>query len=274
MSVIDPYDRTDVINQSSIDRLAATLDVDLPAGLPPLWHWVSFLDSSPTATLGADGHPRQGGLIPNPPHPRRMFAGGRMRWASSLPVDTPIRRTSSVGQILHKSGSRGPLAFATVEMKYAVDGQLLAVEAQDLVYLPDSPRQQGSPTKPVEPENQPEAHLFAEATFTEATLFRFSALTFNSHRIHYDLSYARDTEGYSGLVVHGPLLIVRLLDLVRGAYGEDAIEELAFRAVAPAFCGEVVRFFGWRSGLDVRLEAASGEKPLLKADVRLRPETI
>jgi len=275
MSAADPFDRTDVVRSDDVARLAATLDVPGPAGVPPLWHWTSFLDHSATATLGEDGHPREGGLIASPPHPRRMFAGGRMRWHAPLPVDTPIRRTAKVGGIVHKEGSRGPLSFVTVELSYSVDGEVLAVEEQDLVYLPavapssSSGAAAASPA-PAPRDERPAPDLAAEATFHETTLFRFSALTFNTHRIHYDLPYARDVEGYPGLVVHGPMLIMRLLDLVRDAYGEDAIERLSFRAVAPTFCGSTVRFAGRRLDRDIALEADRDGTTLRKADITLR----
>jgi len=291
MSALDPFDRTDVVHRGDIARLAATLDVPEPDGVPPLWHWTSFLDRSPTASLGPDGHPREGGLIPDPPYPRRMFAGGRMRWDAPLPIDTPIRRTASVGEVVHKEGARGPLAFVTVELTFSVDGQTLAVEEQDLVYLPAappspspspsasaSPAASASSTKAARANGSgegdsagPAPDLSAQATFHETTLFRFSALTFNTHRIHYDLPYTRDVEGHPGLVVHGPMLIMRLLDVVRDAHGSDAIERLAFRAVAPTYCGATVGFNGYRADRDIRLEANDDARTLMKADVTLRP---
>lgn len=272
MSTVDPFDRTDVIHSGDLARMAATLDVPAPDGVPPLWHWTSFLDRSPTASLGEDGHPRLGGLIPDPPHPRRMFAGGRMRWHAPLPVDTPIRRTATVGDIVHKEGSRGPLAFVTVTLSYAVDEEVLAVEEQDLVYLPAvSTPAGGAAPRPADAAAGPAPDLSAEATFHETTLFRFSALTFNTHRIHYDLPYTRDVEGHPGLVVHGPMLIMRLLDVVRDAFGDDAIERLAFRAVAPTYCGSTVRFAGRRTEREIALEADRDGTTLMKADVTLRP---
>jgi 3-methylfumaryl-CoA hydratase len=215
--------------------LAATLDVSPPDTVPPLCHWTSFLDRSPTATLGPDGHPREGGLIPDPPYPRRMFAGGRMRWNAPLPLDTPIRRTTTVGEVVRKEGGRGPLAFVTVEMTYSVDGQPLAVEEQDLVYLPDAPQSpapvpNGAKAPRVEEAPGATPDLFASVTFHETTLFRFSALTFNTHRIHYDLPYTRDIEGHPGLVVHGPMLVMRLLDVVRAAHRNDMLPRLPFVA--------------------------------------------
>lgn len=277
MSEADPFDRTDVIRRDALDRLAATLDVAHPTHVPPLWHWISFLDTNPSSSLGSDGHPRAGGLIPSPPHPRRMFVGGRMRILSPFPVGTPIRRIARVSDVVRKEGDRGPLAFITVHLTYSAQGRILALEEQDLVYRPaptgpaESARAQGTGSDAVAiPEGEPE--LKGEVTFTEPLLFRFSALTFNTHRIHYDLSYARDVERYPGLVVQGPLLIIRLLEIVREAYGDVAVEELSFRAVEPCFCGSTVALSGRSEGAGIRLAATNGGVTLMAADVRLRAD--
>lgn len=271
MSRMDnPFDRTDTIHPGDAQRLAATLDVPAPEGVPPLWHWISFLERSPTSSLGEDGHPRRGGLVEHPPHPRRMFGGGRVRWTRPIPAGVPVRRTASVGELVHKQGSRGPLVFVTISLTYSVDDQLLAVEEQDLVYLPSSgPATPTTVIRPAEEVARP-PDLHERATFSEAALFRFSALTFNSHRIHYDLPYARDVEGYPGLVVHGPMMIIRMLDVVRSVHGEDAISELSFRALAPTFCGSTVDLSGWRDGSRIDLVASHEGRALMKATVTLR----
>ncbi len=196
-----------------------------------------------------------------------------MHWTASIPLETPVRRTASVGDISHKDGSHGPLAFVTITLKYAVDGQILAVEEQDIVYLPDTTRPSKAAT-PLESDasegqHEPSADLYAEETFHETTLFRFSALTFNTHRIHYDLPYTRDIEGYPGLVVHGPMLIMRCLDLVRVAHGEDSVKSLAYRMMSPAFCGSTIAFVGRRASAEIALEARYGGRPLVKASVTL-----
>lgn len=280
MSSLDVFDRTDVIHRADLARLAATLDVPAPDTVPPLWHWISFLDHSPTAALGADGHPREGGLIPEPPYPRRMFAGGRVRWIGALPLDTPIRRIAEVGEVEHKDSSRGPLAFVTVRFDYRVDDRSLVVEEQDLVYLPDTPRstreagsgaRSGARPTDTGDLDDPAPDLFAEAVFREPALFRFSALTFNSHRIHYDLPFAKEVEGYPGLVVHGPLLAVRMLVMVGSSVGDETIERFSFRAVAAAYCGASIRFLGRRSGQDLHLEARSEGRVVMSATVGLRP---
>jgi 3-methylfumaryl-CoA hydratase len=265
----DPFDRIETIHPEGLERLAATLDVPPPVGVPPLWHWTSFLDGSPTSALGEDGHPRSGGLVEHPPHPRRMFAGGRMRWHNPIPAGVPVRRRASVSEIIHKDGSKGPLAFVTVSLTYSVEGTVIAVEEQDLVYLPVAATSTPLTTPVALTEDSDPQGLHERATFTETALFRFSALTFNTHRIHYDLPYAREVEGYPGLVIHGPLLIIRLLDVIRSTFGEDSISQLNFRAVSPAFCGSTVDFLGRRDGDRVDLVAAHNGRTLMKADVML-----
>jgi 3-methylfumaryl-CoA hydratase len=206
-----------------------------------------------------------------------MFVGGRMRIDAPFPIGVPVRRTASVGEVVHKMGRSGQLAFVTLRFAYSAEGRTIALEEQDLVYRPDaslgsaaSARAQGSvsSTGPV-PEDEPA--LKGEVTFNEPMLFRFSALTFNSHRIHYDLPYARDVEHYPGLVVQGPLLIVRLLELVREAHGDAAVRELSFRAVEPCFCGSTVTLSGRSKGDDgLHLVASRDGVALMTADVALR----
>lgn len=273
----DPFDRVDIIQRDALDRMAATLDVPRPSHVPPLWHWVSFLDVNPSSSLGVDGHPRAGGLIPAPPHPRRMFVGGRIRLLAPFPVGTPIRRTASVGEMVHKEGRRGPLVFVTVRLAYSVGDRTLALEEQDLAYRP-IPSTQGDPTRARErrPDaghgQMPEPDLRGEVTFTEPLLFRFSALTFNTHRIHYDLSYARDVERYPGLVVQGSLLTIRLLELLRQAHGEEEVTGLTYRVHEPCFCGATVMLSGRRNADGFHLAATRDRVTLMTADVRLRPD--
>lgn len=277
----DPRTRIDTIASSNLRRLAATLDASAPDNTtPPLWHWTSFLEQSPTATLGPDGHPRAGGLVENPPHPRRMFAGARMRWSRDLPVDTPVVRRAVVGDQVHKDGRQGPLAFVTVGFSYLVDGQEVATEEHDYVYQPEA--RSVSTTAPAartrtaevggphDDEPDPEPDWQATATFGPTHLFRFSALTFNAHRIHYDLPYATTIEDHAGLVVHGPLLVISLLELVRAAHGPGSVASLSFRAMSPAYAGETIRFIGRSTAGGAHLEARRGRDLLMTSDVELR----
>jgi hydroxyacyl-ACP dehydratase HTD2-like protein with hotdog domain len=286
MTRSDPFDRTDVVRLADLERLAATLDVPSPVQTPALWHWTSFLDRSPTSTLGPDGHPRSGGLIPDPPHPRRMFAGGRMRIDEPFPTDVPIRRRAEVGPVVHKSGSLGPLALVTVNFDYLVDGRSIAQEEHDIVYLPNPDTETSKPptaARPPEPtpvavtagrstEDVPgeEPGISVTTSFNEPALFRFSALTFNAHRIHYDRRYAIETEGHQDLVVHGPLLVIRLLDLVRAERGDAAVAELSFRLKAPTYVGRPITFAASLSDADATLVARDGDRVLMEAAVKLR----
>lgn len=283
MTPTDPFDRTDVIREDALARLAATLDVPEPARTPALWHWTAFLDRSTTASLGPDGHPRASGLVVDPPYPRRMFAGGRMHLTRALPAEIPIRRIARVGPVTEKRGSRGPLAIVTVGFDYLVEGEHVATEEQDLVYLPwVEPETEARPsvarsTAAVDatedatmvPGDRGDVLSFT-TSFSEVALFRFSALTFNGHRIHYDREYAVETEGHEELVVHGPLLIMRLLELLREPFGDDAVASLAFRARSPTYVGRPISFTARVDGRSVALEAREGVRLLMEATAELR----
>jgi 3-methylfumaryl-CoA hydratase len=289
---LDPFDRVDSIREGDLARLAATLDVHAPAQVPALWHWTSFLERSTTASLGPDGHPRGSGLVTDPPYPRRMFAGGRMRLEQPLPVEQPIRRIARVGPIVEKHGSRGPLAIVTIFFDYFVGDACVATEEQDLVYLPsEEPTVASGGAPPISAGAIPGpsadrtggdddstrggpagdgAVISVTTSFSEVTLFRFSALTFNSHRIHYDRSYAVGIEGHQDLVVHGPLLIIRLLDLLRGPLGDDAVSSLEFRAKSPTYVGRPVTFEARIDDDSAALVAREGPRILMEAKAGLR----
>lgn len=271
----DTFDRIDIIRSGDLERLAATLDVPPPQQTPALWHWTAFLDRNPTATLGPDGQPRTGGLIPKPPYPRRMFAGGRLAVRESLPVGAPIRRLARVGAVTHKEGSRGPLALVTVALDYEVEGEVLVREEQDLVYLPAIPSDPGGDATVVpgtrDPMSDDGSGAITDAvSFGEAALFRFSALTFNAHRIHYDRDYSVRTEGHPDLVVHGPLLIIRLLELVRRLHGDAAVAALSFRARSPTYVGRTLDLRARLTDRDGDLEVRDSGRLVMDAQVELR----
>lgn len=264
------HERQDAARPQDLARFAATLEVPAPtATVPPLWHWTLFLDQTPRSQLGPDGHPRALGELPATPHPRRMFAGGRLRWGAPLPVGAPIVRRTTFGEVAHKQGRSGPLAFVTVTHRFTVDGELHLEEEQDLVYRPHPPAGTPAVTLPAGDEPIPAAPWQRTLDTDPILLFRFSALTFNAHRIHYDLDHARDTEGYPGLVVHGPMLAVCLAELVRAEVGDDAIRGFEFRAAAPAFCGEQVHLLGWPQDGEVRLAAWGVGRELMTARASL-----
>jgi len=215
--------------------LAATLDRDdtpvAPgAELPALWHWLYFLPRAPQRELGADGHPRLGGFLPPVPLPRRMWAGGRLAWHAPLRVGDALERTTRIESVTHKAGRTGDLVFLLLKHELRSGGQPVLTEEQDIVYR--APAQPGDPAPP--PQAAPtDAAWSREVVPDPALLFRFSALTFNAHRIHYDRPYATGVEGYPGLVVHGPLLATLLADLARRERPQARVTGFSFRAVRP-----------------------------------------
>lgn len=198
--------------------------------LPPGWHWLYTLATADARTLGSDGHARRGGFLPPVPLPRRMYAGGRMTFESPLVVGEAIRRDSTVLSVQPKEGRSGQLVFVTVRHEIRAGDRLLVTEEQDLVYRDIVPY---APAAPVLPEHEPAWTRTIEPD--PVLLFRFSALTFNPHRIHYDRSYVTSVEGYPALVVHGPLTAILLLDLVRRSEPGKALRSFTFRAQSPLF---------------------------------------
>jgi 3-methylfumaryl-CoA hydratase len=214
--------------------LAATLDRPFPsaAALPPLWHWIYFWTASPQAELGSDGHPQRGGFLPPVPLPRRMWAGGRLTFAAPLQIDSEVTRTSVVQSVTAKIGASGNLAFVTVEHEITHRGTVCITEEHDIVYraMPEP----GAPAPTARPAPA-DATWSRTVTPDPALLFRYSALTFNGHRIHYDRSYVTGVEGYPGLVVHGPLIATLLADLLQRHLPEARMSAFSFRAVGPLF---------------------------------------
>jgi 3-methylfumaryl-CoA hydratase len=194
------------------NRMAVTLDREprYREGdtLPPAWHWLYFHDLVRASELGHDGHPRLGVVLPPVPLPRRMWAGGSFVFHAPLHLGATVTRTSTISAISPKEGRAGPMYFVTVAHHYAAEGEHCLVEEQTLVYRELSreppPAPTAAPTR---------ADVTQRYTLDSTALFRYSALTFNGHRIHYDADYARSVEGYPGLVVHGPLIATLLLDL-------------------------------------------------------------
>jgi 3-methylfumaryl-CoA hydratase len=218
--------------------------------LPPLWHWFYFLPLAPQAQLATDGHPERGGFLPPIPLPRRMFAGARVVFHHPLLLGQPAVREGTILDVAEKHGKTGTLAFVTVRYRYLQGETLCIEEEQDIVY-----REHGASVPP--PVEQPLPPLPAGAwsrTMTPDTrlLFRFSALTFNAHRIHYDRPYAMHEEGYPGLVVHGPLIAVLLADLVQ-RQTPSPLARFRFRGLAPLFDFGEVRLSGIPDGSTVVL---------------------
>jgi 3-methylfumaryl-CoA hydratase len=228
---------TDRITPTPVAALSATLDRDDPAPqsgdpLPPLWHWLYFLPLHKQSELGPDGHPRRGGFLPPVPLPRRMWAGGRLQFHQPLRVDQAVTRLSRIVDVSHKEGRTGSLVFVLVRHEISNENELALTEEHDIVYR-DNPR----PDDPVpKPQAAPLDHAW-ERTIEpdDVLLFRYSALTFNGHRIHYDRRYVTEAEGYPGLVVHGPLIATMLIDLLRRNLPHAAVKAFSFRAVRPTF---------------------------------------
>jgi 3-methylfumaryl-CoA hydratase len=225
----------DIIAVDRVAAMAATLDLDrAPAAgeaLPAGWHWLYFNGAARESELGPDGHPRRGGFLPPVPLPRRMWAGGRITVSGVLPVGTPARRTSRILSVEAKSGRSGDLVFVTVRHEIAGGQEPALEEEHDIVY-----RAAPAPGAPApKPEPAPSGAAWRrEIRPDPVLLFRYSALTFNGHRIHYDQPYVTKVEGYPGLIVHGPLIATLLLDLV-AREGKGRLQRFAFRAKSPLF---------------------------------------
>lgn len=227
----------DALSAEQAARAAATFDDDITgvtvgSPLPPLWQWFYFLPHAAQRQLDVDGHPERGGFLPPIPYPRRMFAGSRMHFHHPLQVGVPAVRDGEIRNIVLKAGKSGSLAFVTVAYRFSQNGVVCIDEEQDIVY-----REPGSPVAaPIAQEFAPvDPGVWSrKITPDPRLLFRFSALTFNAHRIHYDRPYARDGEGYPGLVIHGPLTAMLLADLVR-RNSTRRIASFSFRGLAPLF---------------------------------------
>lgn len=240
--------RKDRVEPAAYARWLATLDRAPPAdgSVPQGYHWCLALPDAPTAGLGEDGHPLRDAspdsFLPPIPQPRRMWASSKVEFVAPLKVGAEIERRSKVASVTAKSGGSGPLVFVDVAHETLADGAVAVREVQSLVYRDPPPA--GTPASP--PASGPVAFdpagwdAHRALTPSEPLLFRFSALTFNSHRIHYDVPYATGVEGYRGLVVHGPLTATLLLDLARRELGDNALKSFAFRGVSPAIAGELL----------------------------------
>jgi 3-methylfumaryl-CoA hydratase len=224
------------IGVHAASALAATLDRPFTfapgAALPPLWHWIYFWTAAPQSELGPDGHPERGGFLPPVPLPRRMWAGGRLTFNAPLPIDAEAIRTSKVKSVSAKRGASGNLAFVTVAHELAHDGQVCITEEHDIVYRAIPQPGSVAPPAKIAPADPAWSRTI---TPDPVLLFRYSALTFNGHRIHYDRGYARDVEGYPGLIVHGPLIATLLADLLQRHMPEARMTAFSFRAVGSLF---------------------------------------
>ncbi len=216
--------------QATLDDPASPLKEGDP--LPPLWHWLYFWEATPSANLGPEGHAELGGFLPPIELPRRMWAGSRLKFPRSLAIGAEVKRHSSVSQITEKAGRNGKLVFVTVQHVVEDLAGTTIEEEHDIVYR-TAPRP-GETPKPGEPA--PAAPPWQrEIRPDPVLLFRYSALTFNGHRIHYDRDYATQEEGYPGLIVHGPLLAILMTDQARRHCPDRRVAAFAFRALSPIY---------------------------------------
>ncbi|MEU6714486.1 hypothetical protein ABZ897_23710 [Nonomuraea sp. NPDC046802] len=267
-----PDVRVDDMGPAPVRALARTLDrpevvAEPGAALPPLWHWLYFLDWPAQSELAEDGHLVEGDFLPPVPGRRRMFAGGRLRVHAPLLLGRPAVRTASLAGVTAKTGRSGELLFVTVRTEYRQDDELRLVEEQDLVYRshltrPTSPAPSPayrshltlsfSPApSPVSPTGRGQVsgrdgtgEWRIEMTADARLLFRFSALTANTHRIHYDQDYVRNVEGHPGLIVHGPLLAVLMAELPRRHAPDRPVASMTYRFRRPVLAGEPVLITG------------------------------
>ena len=260
---------SDTVTAGVVEALHGLLDApgDPPGDgepLPALWHWLAFLPRVPQRELGADGHPQRGTFLPPIALPRRMFAGGRCTFDDVVTVGEPLVRTSSVASVEEKNGRSGKLVFVTVRHEIGRDGGPPAiVEEQDLVYR--------GPSAPVASAPHPAASLnwpwSWEMAIDSTLLFRFSALTYNAHRIHYDRPYAIEQEGYPGLVVHGPLQAIALAELSRRHRPGERLTSFRFRAVRPCFDDAPLKLRGRAGDGHIDLEALdAGDQTTMQAE--------
>jgi 3-methylfumaryl-CoA hydratase len=226
----------DQVTATPARALAATLDLDMSFNtgdpLPPPWHWLYFLTMEPLSDAGPDGHPKRGGFLPPVPLPRRMWAGSRMAFFRPLRIGDAIRRKSRIADVKVKQGRSGTLVFVTVRHEITRGDESLLTDQHDIVYRD----LQKADVNVLAARSAPNDHAWLrEIHPTPVLLFRYSALTFNSHRIHYDFPYVTGTEGYPGLVVHGPLLATLLLDLLLQQRPGVRVMRFEFRAVSALF---------------------------------------
>ena len=229
----------DTVNPTPVVALTATLDHPATAAvlgsqLPPLWHWLYFLPMHRQSEIGADGHAKRGGFLPPVPLPRRMWAGSQFEFRSPIRVGDQVARMSTIDNVTTKEGRTGKLVFVKVRHELRCNGatEPALVEFHDIVYRD---AQQPGDIAPAPQAAPTEAAWHRQIVPDDVLLFRYSALTFNGHRIHYDRQYVTQVEGYPGLIVHGPLIATLLLDLLRREMPDADVASFHFKAVRPTF---------------------------------------
>ena len=238
----------DHITAAPVRALTATLDhpadeAAVGTPLPPLWHWLYFLPMHRQSEIGPDGHAKRGGFLPPVPLPRRMWAGSQFEFRSPLRVGDAVERTSTIADVTQKEGRTGALVFVKVRHEVRAQGaaEPAIVEFHDIVYR--DAKRPGDVEPP--PVAAPTGAAWSRTIVPDdVLLFRYSALTFNGHRIHYDRQYVTEVEGYPGLVVHGPLIATLLMDLLRRERPDADVASFRFKALRPTFDGRPMRVNG------------------------------
>lgn len=258
--------RVEALCPGDLARMAAVLDrAEVPETLPPAWHWGAFHETPRQSEIGEDGHPRRGGFLPPVEAPRRMFAAAAMRFGAPLRPGVETEIVETIASVAEKPGRSGPLTFVEVERRFAQDGAMCVEERQTLVYRqPDPP---GAPATAPSPYAGQAAEWRRELRPDPALLFRFSAATFNAHRIHYDRPYATGEEGYPGLVVHGPLIALSLLEALAEAHPGRRVASFSFRAQRPLFDGAPFHACGRLEGEGAKLWAEGPDGVAMTAEV-------
>jgi 3-methylfumaryl-CoA hydratase len=249
----------DTMGPTPVLALMATLDhpaAPVPAGtpLPPLWHWLYFLPLHRQSEIGPDGHAKRGGFLPPVPLPRRMWAGSQFEFHAPVRVGDAVARRSTIADVTQKAGRTGRLVFVKVQHELFCNGaeRPALTEFHDIVYR--EARQPGDVEPP--PTAAPTgAPWQREIVPDDVLLFRYSALTFNGHRIHYDRRYVTEVEGYPGLIVHGPLIATLLMDLLGRHAPEAEVASFRFKAVRPTFDLHPFKVNGRQEGNTVQLWA-------------------
>ena len=240
---------TETLDARLVRWLAATLDrgdlLDARAGnpLPPAWHWAFFNAVEPMAALGRDGHPKKGGFLPPTAQPRRMWAGSRLHWLGRLEVGQAVERVSTILKCEAKRGRTGDMVLVTVGHQFRAGDAVVLDEQHDIVYRDEASEEERRALAELaaragagDIEFERRGEIVREVTVGPVQMFRYSAATFNGHRIHYDRDYAREVEGYPGLVVHGPLIATLLLEFLQAQVAPGRqVERFEFRALKPTF---------------------------------------
>lgn len=253
--------KKDVISKAGVTRFQATLSASQDEVVPQGFHWCTCLPETPTDELGVDGHPPKGGFLPPIELPRRMWAASEVVFMHPIEMNSDIERHSKISNITEKSGKTGALIFVEVDHLIKANDKEVIREQQTIVY------REATTTKAPLPASSPKSGETVDlsdwdwtrtVTPNTSLLFRYSALTFNSHRIHYDRTYAENEELYPGLVVHGPLMATLLLDHCARKFGPNALSHFSYKGLSPAFVDQPLHLVG-RGGQDLELRVIGAD---------------